>query len=669
MPPYLMRLSQDTANFQLSDCTYQFRRPVPPPTLRIRELQDHLRLARQWLQQVKDHGVNVPGLDLDECLRTLDFTQPVSNETTSPSTTTPGTARSPPDTPVTTPARAMSDQPSASASSSSDRQDWGNMLSGWDRAFTLPSGETCFYGAFSDVSFALRTIELFRAETSVRDGGDFDRLHEAFARVFAKPTSTQHLPPLGTGTYQPHLDASHLIHSFISSQQLRDTAENFTSSDDATALLRVSAALQTLTNAEAHKSEGCREMVQLACHEFEDGFNTLRLIQQDSLVSLQAMLCAATFMLSTGRVTAAHSLTSTASSLALRLGLFSKGMAASKPERRTNTVRILATVMSLDMLTSLILDLTPSLPRDAFDNTGVLTLSREFETEGDLRTAAMLRQVCVLFVPLTLRNLTRSASRDLPEAEHEKIMEDIRRLETAHTGFRRWKRDVSSLLTALGIHEEKQMIRDLEMIYNFCQLIVFRSHLHHLRSVAVGGSMSKAQSYHALACLKVATTTIGHVDRSTDSTELRSLSDSWLGIYTIYTAVMCLVFLIAAHPGTARPSVAWQRAYRGIRILAACSCENNMAAACLRMIKNVTTELSHTVYFDYAEIEATVRRVCDDEHLKGASVRSSPSISTAGSEGANGFMDIPADRMLFQADTLASEFDFRDILHLSDTEC
>lgn len=179
--------------------------------------------------------------------------------------------------------------------------------------------------------------------------------------------------------------------------------------------------------------------------------------------------------------------------------------------------------------------------------------------------------------------------------------------------------------------------------------------------------MSKAQSYHALACLKVATSTIGHIDRSTDSTELESLSDSWLGVYTIFTAVMCLIFLIAAHPGTARPSVAWQRANRGIRILAACSCENNMAAACLRMIKSVTTELSHTVYFDYVEIEATVRRVCDDERNE-SSVRSSPSVPAAGSEGANRFMDIPADRMLFQADTLASEFDFGDILHLSDTE-
>lgn len=205
------------------------------------------------------------------------------------------------------------------------------------------------------------------------------------------------------------------------------------------------------------------------------------------------------------------------------------------------------------------------------------------------------------------------------------------------------------------------------MIYNFCQIIVFRSHLHHLRSVAVGGSMSKAQSYHALACLKIATSTIGHIDRPNDTAQLSTLANSWLGVYTIFSAVMCLVFLIAAHPGTARPSVAWQRAHKGIRILAACSCGDNIAAACLEVVKIVTMELSHTVYFDYAEIEASVRRVCDGEGLNdGTPARSSPSMSTFGMEAA--FMDNPADRMLFQADTLTAEFDFRDILHFSESE-
>lgn len=177
--------------------------------------------------------------------------------------------------------------------------------------------------------------------------------------------------------------------------------------------------------------------------------------------------------------------------------------------------------------------------------------------------------------------------------------------------------------------------------------------------------MSKTQSYHALACLKIATSTISHVDRPTDHSQLNSLADSWLGIYTIFSAVMCLVFLIAAHPGTARPSVAWQRAYKGIRILAASSCGDNMAAACLEVVKIVTTELSHTVYFDYRHIEANVRRVCDGVASKPSSGGPSPSVSA---DGGNSFMDIPADRMLFQADTLKAEFDFRDILHFSESE-
>jgi hypothetical protein len=179
--------------------------------------------------------------------------------------------------------------------------------------------------------------------------------------------------------------------------------------------------------------------------------------------------------------------------------------------------------------------------------------------------------------------------------------------------------------------------------------------------------MSKVQSYHALACLKIATATIAHADRPTDSTHLTDIADSWLGIYTVFSAVMCLVFLIAAHPGTTRPSVAWQRAHRGIRILAACSCGNNIAAACLEVVKVITTELSHTVYFDYSEIGRTVKRVCDGAMSSTSPSQASPSMSTGG-ESVNGFMDNPADRLLFQADTLTAEFDFRDILHLSDSE-
>ena len=332
------------------------------------------------------------------------------------------------------------------------------MLNGCDRVLTLPSGETCFYGAFSDISFALRTIELFRASSAVHVDGGFDKLHEAFARPpDTKPTSMQHAFALGHGSYPPDFDTAHLLQSFVSHQQLQNIAAHFSPPDDEAALLRVCVALQSLTNFAAHKTENCQEMVQFARYDFQHAINTLLPVQRDSFASLQALLCAATFTLYNGRVNTAHSLTSTAVSLALRLGLLTKGMAVINPQRSTDTVRTLSTLMSMDMLTSLILDLPPWLPGSAVDNAGILTLAQEFETDGDLRTAAMLRQVCLLVVPMTLRDRARSASANLPETEQEKVMENIRLLETAHTGFRGWKRDVSSLLTALGAREEKRM--------------------------------------------------------------------------------------------------------------------------------------------------------------------------------------------------------------------
>jgi hypothetical protein len=143
--------------------------------------------------------------------------------------------------------------------------------------------------------------------------------------------------------------------------------------------------------------------------------------------------------------------------MALRLGLFAKGMASKlEPDKRTVRVQAMAGLLSVDMLLSLILDVPMSLGRDSIDEAGIVQLAQDFERDNDLRTAAMLRQVCLLFVPISIRERTRRAPASA-EGETDAVMEDIRLLETAHAGFRRWKRDVSSLLTSLGSSEEEKM--------------------------------------------------------------------------------------------------------------------------------------------------------------------------------------------------------------------
>lgn len=131
---------------------------------------------------------------------------------------------------------------------------------------------------------------------------------------------------------------------------------------------------------------------------------------------------------------------------------------------------------------------------------------------------------------------------------------------------------------------ENRAKTELEMTLGLCQIILFRPHLHYIRDMYSGKTVSVAESYYALACIKVASSVILQVEKLRDQSP-SPINESWLTIYTVFSSVMCLVFLVAAHPATTLPSVAWQRACRGIRIIAANKCADNMAAVCLDVLK------------------------------------------------------------------------------------
>ena len=121
-------------------------------------------------------------------------------------------------------------------------------------------------------------------------------------------------------------------------------------------------------------------------------------------------------------------------------------------------------------------------------------------------------------------------------------------------------------------------------MYNLSQIILFRPHLHYIREMYAGKSVSVAESYYALACIKVASSTIVMAE------ELRArpplpLGESWLTLYTVFSAVVCLVFLVAAHPATTLPSIAWHKARVGIRLIAANRCADNISTVCLEVLK------------------------------------------------------------------------------------
>lgn len=135
---------------------------------------------------------------------------------------------------------------------------------------------------------------------------------------------------------------------------------------------------------------------------------------------------------------------------------------------------------------------------------------------------------------------------------------------------------------------------ELEMAYYFGQIILYQPFLHYLTKMAEGATVLRNHSARALACIKIASKTITRSELILSRGGL--CPGSWTSIYTIFQAVMCLIFLVAAHIGTSRPAEAWKRSEAGIRLLAASACVEGAATKCLLIIRVCSNLTSHFVH-------------------------------------------------------------------------
>lgn len=201
--------------------------------------------------------------------------------------------------------------------------------------------------------------------------------------------------------------------------------------------------------------------------------------------------------------------------------------------------------------------------------------------------------------------------------------------------------------------------------------------------MAEGRALPLIQSRHALACLKVASTTILRLQLAPDT--LESLLLCWDATYSLFTAIMCLVFLVSAHNGTCHPTEAWRRGAIGIGMLSAHTCMDNCASTCLKLLRAVIRQLHHTVHFDFDKIEATTQRTCElrprapeiaslesieDEHsLDSATPDGTRSLTTLG--GPKTPHNTPrcstpdADKVLARAEGFPLGWELDDLLDLS----
>lgn len=303
-------------------------------------------------------------------------------------------------------------------------------------------------------------------------------------------------------------------------------------------------------------------------------------------------------------------------------------------------ILVFTTLARLDLYASLVLDLPALLPGHVIDsgvNTVYATLGNGATRELDANTEASIKHLELLrFTSVTRRAVfTDSTTGEAIETIKTSLIDAFERR------LLHWTQDISMLLAKITRQEKNSMLvslhtgvhhiqeptcpfplgtivdkpltrcsvgRDLEIACNFTQLILYRPFLPYLRNMAEGRSIPISQSRHALACIKLASTTISRLEAS--ALAMPDVPLSWSTTYTLFLAIMCLVFLISAHNGTAHPSEAWHRCETGIRLLTQNSCIDNCAATCLKMLKEVVRQLNHTVDFDFDHIQVTSDTIC-----------------------------------------------------------
>ncbi|KAI1613018.1 hypothetical protein EDD36DRAFT_465164 [Exophiala viscosa] len=596
-------------------CSYESgKKPRQTPTERIRILESRLRSVRTALENLKAENATTSSSAVDKILKTVDLSLPAPNDGFS-----------------------SSDEDEAKSSR------LNSMMGNSGRSFAHGPWQTSFYGSYSGCSFVLRTLELFR--TTPENVALMVDIRKVITDLFEAPfegmeslavdARSQPLPNQATtlDLLRVVFTRCHPLVSFLHEANFRDMVYRLyneaavafsTSSQAFMPLFHAVVGLGLLFDIESRKQYGCEYAVAEATKHFLLAKERLDITQCSDLISLQTLMCLTIFLISTSRITAAHAYLGVACSTALRLGLHKRveeGILLSPAQRDTRN-RLFVSLLQLDLYVSLVLDIPGFVDLECIDpeimtklqpsTSGRSPYPFDVTAESRAQFSASAKHLELLSITATgLQTTFAGADRKHNQAENELEFTDvdIKTLHGVEEKFRKWAKGLSSLPSLPEDPEVSATMKfALEMTFYFGQLVLYQPFLHYLIPMAKGSAITKTQSEHALACIKVAGTTISR----TDVMYQRGLlcPASWSTIYTLYLAVSSLLFLIATHPGTSRPSNAWKKSERGIRLLATMRCYDNGAVKCLLIIKMLIQQLSHTVLFDVDHIVATTSGLC-----------------------------------------------------------
>jgi hypothetical protein len=170
-------------------------------------------------------------------------------------------------------------------------------------------------------------------------------------------------------------------------------------------------------------------------------------------------------------------------------------------------------------------------------------------------------------------------------------------------------------------------IYELRMAHNLGHILLYRPFLHYLARPRGDNEPDHRQLRCASECIKIARETISRSDEMLAQGYLAPAA--WQSVYTIFLAIVALIFYLATQKGDPEYSMVEKDAFTGIRVLASTSCQDIGSRRCLDVLKVLTRRLSRIINLDIEAIENQTPSFCqtDADPVARASMSVSPTTS------------------------------------------
>lgn len=632
-------------------CTYESKtRPSQPPTQRIRDLEENVRSVRELLCRVRPslNGAHVADID-----RLLDQLRPATdvpaNQSITHSTSTS----------VTT----QHHIPLAPVSGNIDNNiALRSMLVGRGRLLQIGS-KPYFHGPYSGISFICSVLEFFKdtdaeaihpysMELYNRSGMDLNHELSGSEDEAQLPRKSE-----AAAFFEIALTQNHPFLQFLDAPTIWQVLElvynksELSASANIQALVHAVLALGMLSDTRGHANAGCGRMTSRAAKHFLSA-RSLFHSAPDDMIRLQTCLCIAVYLIWTSRLSEAYTFVAVASTSAIKQGLHvtAEVITTSSKSVKSTQKQLLTTLINIDLYVSTVMGLPPLINIDTAGT--ALAGERELNQRHHVTQTFFGEKIgrqnlhseptdlpsrCCQIVSLTASVLwgLNASSLDQVGAAVTTAAVDASILRQAERDMGLWTSSVGIALSPSAQDEDSASAkflvarRHLEILYCWSQLLTYCPFLHYLRPLARGQQLPETLSRPALTCLKIAVNTITRCDSLVQSVWQSDVyvhmlhPSNWTFIYTVFLAVVVLIFLISLHAGTSKPSEAWRKAQTGIKILMAMRCDEGGATPCLAIIQELVRQLNYTVDFDFEEMDRTTRRVCQ-RHLPEMNVATLP---------------------------------------------